>query len=91
MSCGSTQCSQTFPVPSLPTLEIPAPFVGSGGVFARVAGLLLRLYERQQQRRVLLELDDHMLADIGITREQAQTEGRKPFWLSTQRAFTISN
>jgi uncharacterized protein YjiS (DUF1127 family) len=88
MSCGSTQCSQTLPLPSI---EIPAPFAGSGRGFARLVAGLLWLYERQQQRRVLLELDDHMLADIGITREQAQTEGRKPFWLSAQRAFTISN
>jgi len=38
-----------------------------------------------------MELDDHMLADIGVTREQAAAEGRKPFWLSAQRAFTVSN
>lgn len=88
MSCGSTQCSQTLPLPSI---EIPAPFVGPSRVLARLIARLLWLYERQQQRRVLLELDDHMLADIGITREQAQIEGRKPFWLSAQRAFTISN
>jgi uncharacterized protein YjiS (DUF1127 family) len=73
MSCGSTQCSHAHPLPSI---NIPAPFSGSGRVVAR----LLRLYERQQQRRALRELDRHMLRDIGITPEQAQTEGRKPFW-----------
>jgi uncharacterized protein YjiS (DUF1127 family) len=41
---------------------------------------LLRLYDRQLQRRRLLELDDRMLSDIGVSREQAETEGRKPFW-----------
>jgi uncharacterized protein YjiS (DUF1127 family) len=91
MSCGSTQCSQTLSVSSLQTLEIPAPFAGWGSVCWRFAGRLLRFYDRQLQRRALLELDDHMLADIGVTREQAAAEGRKPVWLSAQRAFTISN
>jgi len=91
MSCGSTQCSQTLPPPSFQTLEIPAPFAGSARVLARFGVGLLRLYDRQQQRHLLLELDDHLLADIGITREQAQAEARKPFWLSVRRAFTISN
>jgi uncharacterized protein YjiS (DUF1127 family) len=41
---------------------------------------LLRLHYRLQQRRLLLELDDRMLADIGISRLQAIEEARKPFW-----------
>jgi uncharacterized protein YjiS (DUF1127 family) len=28
----------------------------------------------------LLELNDHMLKDIGINRCEAMLEGRKPFW-----------
>jgi uncharacterized protein YjiS (DUF1127 family) len=76
MSCGSTQCSQTLPRPSLQTLEIPAPFTGWG----RLALRLLRAYERQQQRRALRELDRHTLRDIGITPDQARSEARKPFW-----------
>ena len=80
MSCGNTQCSSSLPYSSLQTLAIPAPFTGWGRMCRRVAARLLRLYDRQLQRRVLLELDDRMLADIGLKREQAQTEGRKPFW-----------
>jgi uncharacterized protein YjiS (DUF1127 family) len=80
MSCGSTRSSQAFPLSSLQPLRIPPPFAGSGGVLARVAVQLIRLYDRQEQRRALLELDDRMLADVGITREQAQAEGRRPFW-----------
>jgi uncharacterized protein YjiS (DUF1127 family) len=76
MSCGSTQCSQSIPRPSFQAIEIPSPFKGWG----RFALRLLRLYERQQQRRALRELDRHMLRDIGRTREEAQIEGRKPFW-----------
>ena len=36
--------------------------------------------ERYRQRQQLLEMDDRQLKDIGITREQAEQEGRKPLW-----------
>jgi uncharacterized protein YjiS (DUF1127 family) len=36
--------------------------------------------ERSRQRRQLLEMDDHELKDIGITRAEAELEGRKPIW-----------
>jgi uncharacterized protein YjiS (DUF1127 family) len=39
-----------------------------------------RMRHRQRQRRRLLELEDHMLKDIGISRRQALEEGSKPFW-----------
>jgi uncharacterized protein YjiS (DUF1127 family) len=42
--------------------------------------LAIRCYERRRQRIELLELDDRMLADIGITKSQATEEGKKPFW-----------
>ena len=35
---------------------------------------------RYGQRRQLIEMDDCQLKDIGITREQAEQEARKPFW-----------
>jgi uncharacterized protein YjiS (DUF1127 family) len=38
------------------------------------------LRERQRQRQALLELDEHLLDDIGLTREQALAKGRKRFW-----------
>jgi uncharacterized protein YjiS (DUF1127 family) len=36
--------------------------------------------ERHRQRRQLMEMDDRELNDIGITREQAEQEARKPIW-----------
>jgi uncharacterized protein YjiS (DUF1127 family) len=36
--------------------------------------------ERYRQRRQLMEIDDRQLKDIGITREQAEREARKPIW-----------
>lgn len=44
----------------------------------------LRLWiGRSRQRRQLCELaefDDHLLRDIGVSREQALREAAKPFW-----------
>ena len=33
-----------------------------------------------KQRKQLAKLDDHMLADIGLSREQVKFEVSKPFW-----------
>jgi uncharacterized protein YjiS (DUF1127 family) len=38
------------------------------------------MLERRRQRRALLQLDDHLLADIGVAREQALREAGKWFW-----------
>ncbi|MDZ5699914.1 DUF1127 domain-containing protein [Chelativorans sp. M5D2P16] len=42
--------------------------------------LLLRAEERWRQRRQLAKLDDHLLADIGLTPKDVRRECRKPFW-----------
>ncbi|GGC93671.1 DUF1127 domain-containing protein [Vreelandella lutescens] len=36
--------------------------------------------QRRRSRRQLLTLDDHLLKDIGLTREQACQEGKQTFW-----------
>jgi uncharacterized protein YjiS (DUF1127 family) len=33
-----------------------------------------------RQRKTLASLDDHMLKDLGLTREQAEIEADRPFW-----------
>jgi len=47
---------------------------------------LYRLYrslrQRQAQRRRLLQLENHMLKDLGLSRADAQHEGGKGFWQS---------
>jgi uncharacterized protein YjiS (DUF1127 family) len=40
---------------------------------------LLALATRRQHRR-LLDLDDAMLRDIGVTRHEAWAEANRPFW-----------
>jgi uncharacterized protein YjiS (DUF1127 family) len=38
------------------------------------------LHKRQRGRRELLELDEHLLDDIGLTREKAEEIASRPFW-----------
>jgi uncharacterized protein YjiS (DUF1127 family) len=42
--------------------------------------LLRNVLDRRHQRRALRHLDDHLLRDIGISRQEALKEARKPFW-----------
>ncbi len=42
--------------------------------------LRYQLSRYQRSRRQLLTLDDHLLKDIGLTREQACQEGKQTFW-----------
>ncbi len=75
MSCGSTTSSHSAALTigvQPPAVRVPSPF---GWVqFVR------QKHDRWQQRRALLDLSDHLLDDIGITREEAEREARKPFW-----------
>jgi len=78
MSCGSG----TFP----PTdSSIAANDRVRSGLPARPSPLawlatLKRMHERWRRRQALLELDDRLLRDIGITRAEANREARKSFW-----------
>jgi uncharacterized protein YjiS (DUF1127 family) len=49
-------------------------------VLSSLAGMIASWLDRRQGRRDLSELDDRLLADVGISREDALWEARKPFW-----------
>jgi uncharacterized protein YjiS (DUF1127 family) len=49
-------------------------------VIGALKGYLKSMLDRQRQRRALLLLDDRLLKDVGVTREQVKKEGGKPFW-----------
>jgi len=51
---------------------VPNPFF----LFARIG----RMHERWRQHQQLLELDEHLLDDIGLTRDQAVEIASRPFW-----------
>jgi len=41
---------------------------------------LQRMIDVARQRRELAQLDDAMLADLGLSRHDAQREAARPFW-----------
>jgi uncharacterized protein YjiS (DUF1127 family) len=62
-------------------IEIRQARCGEGSSLGRSLIAWLRAAaERRRQRRVLAGLDDHLLRDIGLTREQALVEARRPPW-----------
>jgi uncharacterized protein YjiS (DUF1127 family) len=48
--------------------------------FSNAVDWLMRFQDRANQRIDLSELSDSQLADIGVTRRQAEREARKWFW-----------
>ena len=46
----------------------------------RLFDLLYAWQQRAGQRRHLMELDDRMLGDIGLSRADVHREGTKAFW-----------
>ena len=80
MSCGSTTCNNHEGAStSFPDLrwswKIP---------LAWLAGIASG-WERRYQRRQLLELDDHLLADIGVSRTGAEEVRRSPLYMIAWR------
>jgi len=76
MSCGSTTCT------SIPyALSVSTPFSGFERFWRIVLAGIGNSCERSHQRQQLLDLDDRLLADIGITRDQAVEDARKSFWI----------
>ncbi len=47
---------------------------------AAIADTLLSWQARANERHVLSQLDDRLLHDMGLTRQQALNEAYKPFW-----------
>jgi uncharacterized protein YjiS (DUF1127 family) len=71
------------------TISISRPAVARclGGLVRRLLWRLLVPVElwldwlaRHNQRRALMALDERMLRDIGLTRDEVTREGSKPMW-----------
>lgn len=52
----------------------------SGGVLRRPLVFLMEWQARAEERYTLAEMDERLLRDMGIRREEAVAESRKPFW-----------
>ncbi|MCR4266388.1 DUF1127 domain-containing protein [Nitratireductor sp. ZSWI3] len=72
------------PNPSRPTV-LPhsrnAAWFALPGMLKALFGRFLLASQRYRQRRHLAELDDRLLADIGLARPDVERECAKPFWL----------
>lgn len=49
-------------------------------LIARLTGALERWRQRQEQRKSLALLNDRLLQDVGLTRDDVERELRKPLW-----------
>lgn len=81
MSCGST-CTKPHTHPQRPAEAVPH-LPSPAQVIASWCTALVALQLRWRQREELLELDDRILRDIGLTREQIERQARR--WLSFPR------
>jgi uncharacterized protein YjiS (DUF1127 family) len=84
MSCGSTTCISTDFLRAVETAKRPSWLSRAFGFLAALLDKERRRQlsfelEKTRQRGLLKHLDDRMLADIGIPRDQADREARKPF------------
>ena len=78
MSCANAVCSSQ--PSSLTALNWRRRKAIAAPVLLGWLAALVYMHERWRQRQTLLDLDAHLLRDIGITREQAEREAGKPFW-----------
>ncbi|MDX5350170.1 MAG: DUF1127 domain-containing protein [Paracoccaceae bacterium] len=55
-------------------------FTTAPSLFARLGKAAVLAVARRRDRRALARLDQHLLRDIGLSRDEARTEAAKPFW-----------
>ena len=75
----STSAAQSRLHPPYP-VDLPERLLRARNGLGPALARLLRWHERARQRRQLMQLSDHLLRDLGITRATALGEAEKPFW-----------
>jgi uncharacterized protein YjiS (DUF1127 family) len=71
--------SQSYSI-NEPVRGAPVVAAGQTTVLSSLARMIAIWLDRRQGRQDLRELDDRLLSDVGISREEALWEARKPFW-----------
>ena len=66
-------------VPAVPAAALPVP-AAQHGPYARLSRTLARWHARSLSRRLLADLDEHMLRDIGVDPARLWQETGKWFW-----------
>ena len=62
------------------TLDRPAFSSSAGHPVKRLFAAIVTWQQRYDLRQHLLEMDAHLLDDIGFSRAEARQEAAKPFW-----------
>jgi uncharacterized protein YjiS (DUF1127 family) len=83
MPCGSTIDDSTHALDAV-SASFPAFRWSWKTPFAWLAGIAL-WWERRSQYRELLELDDRLLADIGVSKTDVDEVRRSPLYLDAWR------
>jgi uncharacterized protein YjiS (DUF1127 family) len=64
----------------MPQTQIALPLGRRGNVLARLVNAVRMAAVRRRERHQLAALDPHLLRDIGLDSQTAETECAKPFW-----------
>lgn len=72
--------TQNTSVSSLTYLQ-NRPLTPAANFAVKLAVVLVKWAERHATRKALYRLDDYLLDDIGVSREDARKEVARPFWI----------
>ncbi|WP_371135615.1 DUF1127 domain-containing protein [Bradyrhizobium sp.] len=82
MSCASTIESSSNPLDAHPSFPV---LIRSWKIPLAWLAAMARAWERRSQYKQLLELDDRLLADMGISRTAVEEVRRSPLYLVAWR------
>jgi uncharacterized protein YjiS (DUF1127 family) len=66
--------------PARPARRLDISLKGLNTMIVSAMDTVLDWQDRARQRHNLLEMDDHLLRDIGLSRADLENEAAKPFW-----------
>ena len=64
----------------MPTFHLTEKLHLNGSALTHLPALVLGLAALARSRRRLIDLDDHLLRDIGLDRAEALAEAARPLW-----------